>query len=250
MPPKRKLVTDSDSEDERAKPVAAQAAAFTPQPPAQTPAETTDIYQVKPFQITKEPDRAYSFMLLGSTRSGKTTALNWLLKKYFMKAINVLMSDSLHAEIYKPLMKTVVPCPTYVPEIIKCCYKINKGTDCKYPFNIILDDLVGYRHDKEMLRLLTIYRNSFINTLITAQATSILNASGRTNINFVFLFKLNSDEQIEIVCKKFLSSFFPPSMKMLQRIIEYKRLTADHHFIFLNNITGETYRSKINPADI
>lgn len=206
-------------------------------------------YIRRPFSVNKEDGKSYSFMLLGSTRSGKTTALNWILKKYFMKEINVLMSDSLHAEIYKPLLKTMVPCPTYVPEIVKCCYKINKGTDCKYPFNIVLDDLVGYRHDKEMLRLLTIYRNSRIGCIITAQATSILNASGRTNVNFVLLFKLNSDEQIEIVCKKFLSSFFPPTMRMIDRIIEYKRLTTDHHFIFLNNITGETFISKINPNE-
>lgn len=204
-------------------------------------------YERREFSVVKEPDKAYSFMLLGSTRSGKTTALNFILNKYFSKEINVLMSDSLHAEIYKPLLKTVVPCPTYVPEIIKACYKINKGTNSKYPFNIILDDLVGYRYDKEMLRLLTIYRNSRISAIITAQATSILNSSGRTNINYVLLFKLNSDEQIEIVCKKFLSSFFPPKMRMMERIIEYKRLTANHHFIFLNNITGENYISKITP---
>lgn len=204
-------------------------------------------YKRQEFSVVKEPEKAYSFMLLGSTRSGKTTALNYILSKYFSKEINVLMSDSLHAEIYKPLLKTVVPCPTYVPEIIKTCYKINKGTNSKYPFNIILDDLVGYRYDKEMLRLLTIYRNSRISAIITAQATSILNSSGRTNINYVLLFKLNSDEQIEIVCKKFLSSFFPPKMRMMERIIEYKRLTANHHFIFLNNISGENYISKVTP---
>lgn len=206
-------------------------------------------YTRKEFSVPKEADKSYSFMLLGSTRSGKTTCLNWILAHYFQKEINVLMSDSLHAEIYKPLMKTVVSCPTYVPEIIKCCYKINKGTDNKYPFNIILDDLVGYRYDKEMLKLLTIYRNSRIGCIITAQATSILNAAGRTNINFVLLFKLNSDEQIEIVCKKFLSSFFPSKMRMIDRIIEYRRLTENHHFIFLNNLTGEAAVCKINPGE-
>ena len=69
-------------------------------------------YLRKEFSVIKEPDRSYSFCLLGSTRSGKTTALNWILAKYFKQEINILMSDSLHAEIYKPLMKTVVPVPT------------------------------------------------------------------------------------------------------------------------------------------
>lgn len=207
-----------------------------------------DFFKRQEFSIPKEEGKAYSIMLLGSTRSGKTTAMNFILDKYFKKEINVLMSDSLHAEIYKPLLKTMVSAPTYIPEIIKICYKINKGTDNKYPFNIILDDLVGYRYDKEMLRLLTIYRNSRVGCLITAQATSILNASGRTNINFVLLFKLNSDEQIEIVCKKFLASFFPSKMRMIDRIIEYKRLTDDYHFILLDNISGTSFVSKINPV--
>lgn len=202
----------------------------------------------RPFEVQKEPQKAYSFMLLGSTRSGKTTCLNYILAKYFQKEINVLMSDSLHAEIYKPLMKTVVPCPTYVPEIIKTCFKINQGTNNKYNFNFVLDDLVGYRYDKYMLKLLTIGRNQNCSTIITAQATSILNAAGRTNINFVLLFKLNSDEQIEIVCKKFLSSFFPRGMKMVERIIEYRRITENHHFIFLNNLTGEASVCKIDPV--
>ncbi len=201
------------------------------------------------FNPVKEPNKAYSFMLLGSTRSGKTTAMNWLLKKHFMDEINVVMSDSLHAEIYKPLKKSMVCAPTYVPEIVRTCYKINKGTNCKYPFNIVLDDLVGFRNDKEMLRLLTIYRNSRIGCIITAQAVSILNASGRTNINHVMLFKLNSDEQIEKVCKFYLQSFFPPRMRMIDRVIAYKRLTSDHHFIWLNNLTGEACVCKINPIE-
>jgi GTPase SAR1 family protein len=209
----------------------------------------TEHYKRQEFALPKEAGKSYSVMLLGSTRSGKTTCMNWILNKYYKDEINVLMSDSLHAEIYKPLLKTMVPCPTFVPEIIKTCYKINKGTNCKYPFNIILDDLVGYRNDKEMLKLLTIYRNSRVGTIITAQATSILNNNGRSNINFVCLFKLNSDEQIETVCKKFLASFFPSHMRMIDKIIEYKRLTSDHHFIFLNNITGDAYISKINPLD-
>ena len=213
-----------------------------------TALEVAGTYKRIPFIVPKEADKAYSFMLLGSTRSGKTTCLNYILAKYFQKEINILMSDSLHAEIYKPLMKTVVPCPTYVPEIIKCCFKINQGTNNKYNFNFVLDDLVGYRYDKQMLKLLTIGRNQNCSTIITAQATSIMNASGRTNINFVLLFKLNSDEQIEIVCKKFLSSFFPRKMRMIERIIEYRRLTENHHFIFLNNLSGEAAICKIDPV--
>jgi hypothetical protein len=206
-------------------------------------------YQYKEFSVDKDPEKAYSFCLIGGTRSGKTTAMNVLLKKFFEKEINVLMSDSLHAEIYKPLLKSFVCCPTYIPEIIKMCYKINKGTLCKYPFNFVIDDLVGFRNDKEMLKLLTIYRNTRMGIILTGQGTSILNSTGRGNINFVLLFRLHNDEETEKVCKKYLCGFFPPGMKMIERIIEYKRLTTDHHFIFLNNLTGESYISKMRVSN-
>jgi hypothetical protein len=73
-----------------------------------------------------------------------------------------------------------------------------------------------------------------------------MNATGRTNINHVFLFKLNSDEQIEKVIKTYLLSFFPTGLKMADKIKKYKELTEDHHFIYINNLTGETYRTKLN----
>jgi hypothetical protein len=203
-------------------------------------------YKEQAFNVDKDTNKAYSFCLIGSTRSGKTTAMNWLLDKYFQKEINVLMSESLHADIYKPLLKSFVCFPTFMPEIIKLCYKINKGTDNKYPFNFIIDDLVGFKNDKWMLKLLTVLRNTRCGCVLTGQGTSILNATGRGNINHVLLFKLNSDEEIEKVCKKYLCSFFPPGMKTIERIIEYRRLTADHHFIYINNISGEMYVSKVH----
>jgi hypothetical protein len=203
-------------------------------------------YKEQAFNVDKDTNKAYSFCLIGATRSGKTTAMNWLLDKYFQKEINVLMSESLHADIYKPLLKSFVCCPTFMPEIIKLCYKINKGTDNKYPFNFIIDDLVGFKNDKWMLKLLTVLRNTRCGCVLTGQGTSILNATGRGNINHVLLFKLNSDEEIEKVCKKYLCSFFPPGMKTIERIIEYRRLTADHHFIYINNISGEMYVSKVH----
>ena len=39
-----------------------------------------------------------SFVLCGSTRSGKTTLLNYLWKKHFQDHISVLMSNSLNSD--------------------------------------------------------------------------------------------------------------------------------------------------------
>lgn len=185
-----------------------------------------------------------SFALIGSTRSGKTTALKYILQKHFKKHIAVLMSNSLHAPTYKDIDHCVMS-PIYSSTVISECYKINKDTKNHYPFLIIMDDIVDKKFDKEMLRLLTIYRNSGCSAIITAQATTILNASGRTNINFVLLFKLNSDEEIEKAVKKYLGSYLP-GMKMSEKIEYYRRMTADHHFFVVDTLNGEVFRTKIN----
>jgi len=50
---------------------------------------------------------------------------------------------------------------------------------------------VDKKFDKQLMKLLTIYRNSKLSTIICSQAVQIMNATGRTNINHIFLFKLN-----------------------------------------------------------
>jgi hypothetical protein len=122
---------------------------------------------------------------------------------------------------------------------------INKETKNNYDFLAVLDDIVtGVKFDKEVLKLLTIYRNSNCSAIISAQAMTLLNSAGRTNINFVCCFKLNSDEQIEKVVKAYLSSYFPPGMKMLEKIRHYRLLTEDHYFFVIDNYNGGVFRTK------
>jgi hypothetical protein len=109
----------------------------------------------------------------------------------------------------------------------------------------VLDDIVtGVKFDKEIIKLLCVYRNSNCSTIISAQAITLLNTAGRTNINFVCLFKLNSEEQIEKVIKAYLSSYFPAGMKMLDKIRHYRLLTEDHHFFVVDNYNGGVFRTK------
>jgi AAA+ superfamily predicted ATPase len=188
-----------------------------------------------------------SVAFIGSTRSGKTTGMKYVLNKYFKSHLGVLMTNSLHSPIYNEIDCGVMS-PIYSAKTIAECYKINKETKNHYPFLIILDDIVDKKFDKEMLKLLTIYRNSGVSCILTAQATTILNASGRTNINFVLLFKLNSDEEIEKAVKKYLGSYLP-GMKTREMIEYYRKATDDHHFFVVDTLNGEVYRTKINLED-
>jgi hypothetical protein len=207
---------------------------------------------IQPFKIELDDKSGLSFLMIGSTRSGKSTALNYMLENYFFpkdnKYINILFSNSYQAGVYDEFkkQKNTAGSILYHPKAIKEAYQINKNTNNKYKFNIILDDIVDKKYDKELIRLLTIYRNSRMGCIICSQAVQIMNSIGRSNINYVMLFKMNSDEQIEKVIKTYLQSYFPSKLKMPERIKKYRELTENHCFFLINNLNGTVCRSKIS----
>jgi hypothetical protein len=74
----------------------------------------------------------------------------------------------------------------------------------------------------------------------------MLNPTCRSNINFVLLFRLNNSEAIEKTIKGFLRGYFPQGLTYDEKIKLYQALTEDHHFLYINNLTGEILRCKIN----
>ena len=129
-------------------------------------------------------------------------------------------------------------------------YKINHSTKNHYKFNVIIDDVTDHKMSKEMVKLFTIYRNSRISTMLCAQATTMVNKTCRANINFVFLGRLNNDLEIEFCVKSYLTSFFPTSMRMAEKITMYRQLTDDHHWIVIDMIGHDIFRTKLTPQQI
>lgn len=208
--------------------------------------------EITPFKINLDAYSGLSFLMIGSTRSGKSTALNWMMENYFLKKdekfINVIFSNSYQAPIYEDFRNNprISGSNYYHSKAIKEAYQINRGTNNKYRFNFILDDVIDKKYDKELLKLLCIYRNSRISTIICSQALTISNSTARGNINNVMLFKLNSDEAIEKVIKAFLLSYYPSKMRMVDKIKKYREETDNHCFYYLDNIAGTVCRSRIN----
>jgi len=201
-----------------------------------------------PFQL-QLPDVSTggcSILMIGSTRSGKSTALKHVMDKYFKKHVGVLFSQSIKANAYKDFNYPLLAkgC-AYVPEIIHDMYVINKETKNRYPFMVVIDDHPLVRADKELLKLTTIYRNSGLSSIVCCQNLGMLNPTCRSNINFVCLFYLNNTEAIEKTVKTFLRGYFPQGWNYDMKIAEYQRLTADHHFIFIDNLNGTIARCKI-----
>jgi hypothetical protein len=201
----------------------------------------------KDFTDLRMPDEGgASALFLGSTRSGKTTFIKAFHKHFFDDSISVLHTCSPSAKIYGDLKKECALAPSFCKEVIEECMKINQRVNNKYSFTHIIDDCVSSKNDNSMIRLLTIGRNSFQNTLLSGQELSILNSIGRSNINFIFLGKLGSSMAVEKVVKQYLLSYFPSDMSLPDKIKLYVKLTANYNWIVLDMIENTAFLTKLN----
>ena len=192
-----------------------------------------------------------SFIMIGATRSGKTTLLNYIYKKFFSEHLSILMSNSLQSDAYDFIQKKVdAVSHHYHPQILKDAYHINHEAKNHYKFLMIVDDITDVRGDKEMTRLMTIYRNSRISSIVCAQTATMMSPIARSNINMVLLGRCNSSMQIERNIKDFLMGHFPTTLKMGEKIHLYKQLTADHQWILLNQIDGTMYLTKLTSSQL
>lgn len=188
-----------------------------------------------------------SFLLVGSTRSGKSTAMLKIYEKFFKKHITLLLTHSSHADIYKPLQKSAIVSPGFFPELVNEPMTINRQTKNKYDFCLIFDDLaMDGKNDADMTKLLTIGRNSGMSAIICGQRLQMLNPTGRTNCNYVCLFRLNTDSAIKDVVETYLRSYLPPGMPMAEMIRLYKELTADHHFFLVNTLEDTIHLCRVD----
>ena len=188
-----------------------------------------------------------SILMVGSGRAGKTTALKYILDKYFSKHCGIIYSQSAKAEAYRHMKYPLLPLSsTFIPKVINDAYKINKETRNHYPFLFVLDDVPLVKNDKELLKTLTIYRNSGISCIHCVQTPTLVNPTCRSNYTFMMLMKCNATEQIENICKFFLRGYFPQGWTMEEKIRWYKDQTSDYHFLFLDHWNGTIQRCKLN----
>jgi GTPase SAR1 family protein len=93
--------------------------------------------QDKPFHLEMPPVETggCSILMVGSGRSGKTTALKYIIDRYFQKHVGAIFSESAKAEAYRHMKYPLLPLScAYIPELIQDAYMINKETRNYYPF--------------------------------------------------------------------------------------------------------------------
>ena len=191
----------------------------------------------------------FSFGLVGSTRSGKSCAMLWIWDKWFKEYISVMYTGSSQASIYKPLQKSCAISPAFFPEIIKDTMTINMKTKNKYKFLHIFDDMLDQKQSKALSKLLCIGRNNGMSTIFCAQDLTIMNSIGRTNYNYMLLFRLNSMVSVEKVVRNYLRHVLPKGSIEEQCKI-YNDLTQAHYFFVCDFLANQTFLCKLDINEI
>jgi len=191
-------------------------------------------------------------MLIGASRSGKTTFMKHIYKKHFCKYITTMFSMNRHADIYKDLDDKVMISDTYYPELFRDAHEINSLCDNKFPFLFLFDDYVALnaKNDPEITRAMTVLRNANVTSLWSFQGRTLMSAVGRNNANYIVIFKQQTPQEFENVIKEFLSMWLPTGMTMREMVEFCKEATMDHQFFFIDNIEGKCYLSKLSKEQI
>lgn len=212
-----------------------------------------------PNQPPKIPDKEFSLtlpdastggcsiLMIASTRAGKTTLMKHIMKTYFKEHFGCLFSESAKSPAYSDFNNKNFPKSScFIPDLINDAYKINKELKNYYNFLFLLDDCPLVKGDKQMLKLTTIYRNSGLSCIACVQSPSLLTPTQRSNFNIVCLGRCNTTAQTEANIKAYMRGIFPDGLNYDQKIRIYDEMTKDHHWIILNQYTGECFRTKIH----
>ena len=207
----------------------------------------------KKFDPELPTNGSTSWVLVGASRSGKSTLMKWLYSNFFAKkCITMMFSMNHHADIYKDFGSKILCVDEYHPQLIREAHEINRLTDNAYEFCFIFDDYVDIKakNDPEITRLLTLYRNSAQNSIFSSQGRTLISAVGRNSANYVCVFKQQTNLEWENVIKEYLAMHLPPKMTMREMIEFCMAATRDHQFFMLDNVLGECYISKLSAAQI
>jgi hypothetical protein len=200
--------------------------------------------------ITPPENNCFSFGLVGSTRSGKSVAMLYIWNTWFKDSHITLMSTgSTQADIYKPLHKSSGIAPTFYSDIFKESMMLNQKSKNKYKFLHILDDCLDMKNSKALAKLLCIGRNNGMSTIISGQELTILNAVGRTNLNYMCLFRLNSMMAVERVVRNYLTHIIP-GKNIDEKCKIYVSLTQNHWFFCVDFLANEVFLCKLDLDEI
>jgi hypothetical protein len=153
----------------------------------------------------------HSAIFIGASKSGKTTMIARILELIQDRYDLILFfSYSLHDPVYKFIDRS--PESKYMlyddfsPEAIKMAFKLNKKTNNALQILIIMDDMIGgkIKHSDVILQAMSRGRNSGISIFLSSQSATLLEKSGRSNVNYMFILSPGPGDMQTTVVEKFL----------------------------------------------
>jgi hypothetical protein len=195
---------------------------------------------VTKFKLKLDPSTGSTLALVGSSKSGKTTFIKYINENYFKDNIVILFATNSHIKKYDDFD---IKCSYFNEMLIKMGYKINLNTDNYYKFCFMFDDMIDdtVKNNATVKRLITVYRNADISTVISIQDVKLLRKTNRENINYITFHKMNNIEAI----KENIEIYLSPFLIGKDRVNQYIELTANYHFLLLDIINNKLTRHKI-----
>lgn len=192
--------------------------------------------QYSPFSLDMDITKTgYSCTIFGSSKSGKSYLLKYLLDKYISgKGVAILSAQNIHNDIYSNYPRDIIRTDTYSPITIKAAARINKKLNNKYPFTFILDDIIDSKSDNRLESLYLTLRNSKVSVITLLQNVQLLKSTSRSNSNIIIFKKFNNAHTIEnYVMKQYIGNYPPfKDLSMKDKINLYFKITNDGHFSF------------------
>jgi hypothetical protein len=203
----------------------------------------------KKFELVLPENGGYSIGLIAASRAGKSTLMKYLYRKYFSDQITLMFSQNSHADIYKDLSKKVIVSTQYFPDLIRDMHTLNHELDNKFKFLVISDDYVGpeIKNDREITKLLTIYRNANMSSIMSFQGRVLVSSVGRNQFNLLMIGKQNTSQEVENVIKEVLRGYMPEGLTIKEMVRFFIKATAPiGQFFVLDTIKGECYLTKLS----
>lgn len=205
---------------------------------------------VRTPRLRLDPNTGNSLLLVGSSKSGKSTVLMALFKKYYNNKdyISTLFAANAQIPLYDGFDKYLLKTSGFKANhaaYIRSHQFVNKKTNNRFKWVEMFDDMVDLRHSTLIKNLILSYRNSNISSMICMQGIKLLTPDCRSNLNNIIFLWFNNEEAIQSVLDVFLKSYFlkldwPKNM----HVEKYRELTKDHNYLYLHILSESLWSSR------
>lgn len=207
-------------------------------------------YQLSKENITLiDPNRVggSTALLVGGSLSGKTTllmqALTNILGDYPDRYDVILVfSESLNSEPLQAFLNEgsykVHFFPVFMKELVTLAVQMNKATDNRYGFLMILDDAIDGLRGKITSKMINIYRNSNISTIISCQYVKMIGPAARSSFHNVFITGARNQEIIKTIIDTFIKGHlmdmgYKNKDSMIKMVREMTKMGEDERSLIL-----------------